>query len=164
MQVDAQKLQYLSSQLPAVATLPVTLTICFGLLFYYLGLTFFAGIGIFLLSMVVNVALSRILARFQKQYMARQDVRVSRTTELLNNIKMIKLYSWVQIFKDLISSARRRELNLQWKRMNVLMLTLASLTFAPLFLQTAAFSLFIGLGGTLDLAIAYTILTIFQQI
>jgi ATP-binding cassette subfamily C (CFTR/MRP) protein 1 len=147
-----------------VATLPFTISICFGLLFYYLGLTFFAGIGIFIVSMILNICLSRILARFQKQYMARQDLRISSTTELLNNIKMIKLYAWVDIFKNVVFQRRTAELNLQFKRMNVLMLTMASLTFAPLFLQTASFSLFIGLGQSLNLAVAYTVLTIFQQI
>jgi ABC-type multidrug transport system fused ATPase/permease subunit len=96
--------------------------------------------------------------------MTRQDMRVSSTTELINNIKMIKLYSWVDIFKNLVFQKRTAELNLQFKRMNVLMLTMASLTFAPLFLQTVSFSLFIGLGRSLDLAVAYTVLTIFQQI
>ena len=129
-----------------------------------MGLTFFAGIGIFILSMILNICLSRILARFQKQYMARQDRRVSSTTELINNIKMIKLYAWVDIFKNLVFQKRTAELDLQFKRMNVLMLTMASLTFAPLFLQTASFSLFIGLGQSLNLAVAYTVLTVFQQI
>jgi len=112
----------------------------------------------------LNICLSRILARFQKQYMARQDRRVSSTTELINNIKMIKLYAWVDIFKNLVFQKRTAELDLQFKRMNVLMLTMASLTFAPLFLQTASFSLFIGLGQSLNLAVAYTVLTVFQQI
>jgi len=68
------------------------------------------------------------------------------------------------IFKNLVFQKRTAELDLQFKRMNVLMLTMASLTFAPLFLQTASFSLFIGLGQSLNLAVAYTVLTVFQQI
>ena len=96
--------------------------------------------------------------------MLRQDARVSITTELINNIKMIKLYSWIDIFKDIVLQKRTDELNFQFKRMNILMLTMASLSFAPLFLQTVSFSLFIGIGDSLNLAVAYTVLTIFQQI
>jgi len=28
-----------------------------------------------------------------------QDIRISKTTEILNNIKMIKLYSWAKSFE-----------------------------------------------------------------
>lgn len=66
--------------------------------------------------------------------MKKQDARVSMTTECLNNIKMIKLYSWVDIFKDMIDQRRKEELNVQWGRMNLLMLTIASLNFFPLML------------------------------
>jgi hypothetical protein len=34
------------------------------------------------------------------------DKRVSATTECLNNIKMIKLYSWVDIFLNSINEKR----------------------------------------------------------
>ena len=34
--------------------------------------------------------------------MKKQDERVNITTEALNNIKMIKMYSWIQTFLDMI--------------------------------------------------------------
>ncbi len=92
VQVDAQKMQYITSSLPYVLNLPFTIILCFSFLFYYLGLSFFAGIGVFILSIITNALLSRLLAGFQKDYMRKQDDRVSATTEYLNNIKMIKLY------------------------------------------------------------------------
>lgn len=64
VQVDAQKMNYLANQLPAVATLPFTLLMCFGFLFYYLGVSFFAGLGVFVIGMLANVSLSRCLARY----------------------------------------------------------------------------------------------------
>jgi len=69
VQVDAGKMQYLASQLPAVATLPCVLIMCFCFLFYYLKFTFFAGIGVFIISMFFNVSFSRKMAVLQKQYM-----------------------------------------------------------------------------------------------
>jgi hypothetical protein len=44
------------------------------------------------------------------------------------------------------------------------MLTLASLTFFPMFLQIVSFTAFIGTGHEIDLATAYTIITIFNLI
>jgi len=65
VQVDANKLYFLSSNLPSVCTLPFTIILCFTILFYYLGLTFFSGIVVFIVSMLFNVALSKCLAQLQ---------------------------------------------------------------------------------------------------
>lgn len=155
---------YLCSNLPAVATLPFTLTMCFVLLFNYLGLTFFAGIGVFIVSLLVNVSLSRCNARNQKQYMKKTDARVSITTECLNNIKMIKLYSWIEIFQKLIAQKRKEELKMQFRRMNNIMFTMASLFFFPMLLQCVSFSAYIGSGHGIDLSLSITIITIFNII
>ena len=56
------------------------------------------------------------------------------TTEMLNNIKMIKLYSWIEIFKIMIEEKRQIEISSLYTRMKVTIITLASLTFFPLFL------------------------------
>ena len=88
----------------------------------------------FILSLVVNIAISRCNARNQKKYMKLTDARVSVTAESLNNIKMIKLYSWIPIFRKMIQVKRKEELSFQFIRMNYIMLTLGSLTFFPLLL------------------------------
>lgn len=157
---------YLASQLPAIATLPFTLTLCFTFLFYYLGVSFLAGIGVFILSLLVNISISRCNAKNQKKYMKLTDARVSITTECLNNIKMIKLYSWIKIFKEMIDKKRKEELSFQFIRMCYIMLTLGSLVFFPMFLQIVSFEAYIGSSKDheMDLATAYTIITIFNLI
>lgn len=150
--------------MPAIATLPFTLTICFSFLFYYLKWTFFSGIAVFALSLLVNISISRCNARNQKKYMKLTDARVKVTTESLNNIKMIKLYSWINIFKGMIKEKRTQELKFQFVRMSYIMLTLGSLTFFPLFLQIVSFTAFIGTNHPMDLSLAYTIITIFNLI
>ena len=147
-----------------MATLPFTLIACFILLFKYLGLTFFAGIGVFIISLLVNVSLSRCNARNQKKNMNKTDARVSITTECLNNIKMIKLYSWVEIFQKLIKSKRKEELSMQFIRMNYIMVTMSSLFFFPMLLQCVSFTAYIGSGHAIDLSLAITIITIFNII
>lgn len=162
VQVDAQKMIYLTSQMPAVATLPFTLTMCFILLFKYLGVTFFAGIGVFVISLLVNISLSRCSARIQKRYMKKTDARISITTECLNNIKMIKLFSWVEIFQKLIAKKRNEELATQFQRMNLIMVIMASLSFFPMILQVVSFAAYIGSGHEIDLSLAITVITIFN--
>lgn len=162
VQVDAQKMIYLTSQMPAVATLPFTLIMCFILLFKYLGVSFLAGIGVFIVSLLVNISLSRWNAKQQVKYMKKQDARISVTTECLNNIKMIKLYSWVEIFRKLIAKKRGEELSMQLIRININMIIMASLYFFPIMLQVVSFTAYIGSGHVIDLSLAITIITIFN--
>jgi len=93
--------------------------------------------------------------------MKRSGSRVSTTTESINNIKIIKLYSWIEIFKDLINKKRKDELSVQFKRMCLLCVTLASMTFWPMVLRATTFGFYIGLGNSIDFATAYTVITVF---
>jgi hypothetical protein len=54
------KLALLSQTLPYVMKLPVLLVICFIVLFVYLGRSFWAGMGIFLITFLSNMVLGRI--------------------------------------------------------------------------------------------------------
>ncbi len=56
----------ISENLAYIARYPLVFVICFAFLFYYLGVSFFAGIAIFIIAIVVNTFLSRMMARLQK--------------------------------------------------------------------------------------------------
>lgn len=55
VQVDAMKLQMLAQSLPSVMRLPLLVVVSFIVLFVYLGESFWAGIGIFMITFVVNL-------------------------------------------------------------------------------------------------------------
>ncbi len=96
--------------------LPMLIVVCIIVLFIYLGISFFAGLGIFAITFLTNIILGRLAARMQKAYMKKSDARVNTTSEALNNIKMLKLYSWSHIFAEVIESKRAEELEVLWTR------------------------------------------------
>ena len=98
----------------------------------------------------------------QKKYMQCQDERVKVTTESLNSIKMLKLYSWVDTFLDTIRSKRDEELKIFWVRQNIGMVNIASYYFFPQILSAVVFSVYISLGNSLDLKLAFTVMTCFN--
>jgi hypothetical protein len=77
---------------------------------------------------------------------------------------MLKLYSWTEQFEDAIDEKREEELKIYWKRLLVSMCSITSLYFFPQILSTVVFSTYIGTGHTLDLATAYTVMTIFNNL
>lgn len=72
------------------------------ILFYYLGLAFLAGIAVSIIAFYVNLRIGRVASAYFKAYMKKQDARVRGLTESINNIKMLKMYSWTHIFFDYI--------------------------------------------------------------
>ena len=103
-------------------------------------------------------------ARLQKESMKCSDARVKAITESLNNIKMLKLYSWTEIFAHMISEKRAKELNMLKQRFYYGNATVTSLYFFSSLLSAVVFAFYIGLGNTLDLDIAFTVLTILNLI
>lgn len=63
--------------------------------------------------------------------MKKQDARINTTTESLNNIKMLKLYSWTHIFSEVIQSKRLEELAVLWQRFRYGQIIVTSLYFFP---------------------------------
>ena len=96
----------ISENLAYMAKYPVIFVVCFLLLSMYIGASFLAGLGVFFIAFVINTFISNWQARMQKVYMKKTDARVSATTESFNNIKMLKLYSWIEPFEKAINEKR----------------------------------------------------------
>lgn len=52
----------ISENLASIAKLPLVLLVCFSILFFYLGVSFFVGIGIFIIAFVINAFLGKTSA------------------------------------------------------------------------------------------------------
>lgn len=111
------KMYWLSTIAPQIFKLPPLLLVCFIFLFYWLGLAFFAGLALFIITFYFNMKISKLSAKWQKNLMLYKDKRMNSTTEAFNNIKVLKMYSWMHIFEQLISEKRREELRVLWIRL-----------------------------------------------
>lgn len=74
---------------------------------------------------------------------------------------MIKLYAWIDLFSGKIDTKRKEELNTNFWRINNMALMVVSMQFFPQLLQLACFSVYIGTGNSMDLPLAYTIISLF---
>ena len=136
--------------------------ISFTFFFYYYGVCFFAGIGVFFVASFVNLGIGLYYNYQEKILMRRKDRRMKVTTESINNIKMLKLYSWQQSFLQRIYRRREKELitnnriNFGWA------VAIAGIYFFPNLLPVVTFSTYIGTGHTLDFNVAAATLIIFS--
>nr|QVT92300.1 ABC transporter [Salvia miltiorrhiza] len=73
------------------------------------GLGVVPGLVPFVVCGLMNVPFAKLLQKFQTQFMIAQDKRLRSFSEILNNMKIIKLQSWEEHFKSLVGSFRQSE-------------------------------------------------------
>ncbi|KAJ4954047.1 hypothetical protein NE237_030879 [Protea cynaroides] len=80
-----------------------------GVLFFTVGVGVLPGLVPLIICSFLNVPFAKFLQTCQSQFMVAQDERLRATSEVLNNMKIIKLQSWEDKFKNLIESFRQKE-------------------------------------------------------
>lgn len=110
IQVDSEKLCEIAFSFPPVARLPIQLIFSIIFLYYYVGYFVFVIFIMGGITIVVNYFFAKINAGIQKKALERKDRRMNATTEIVNNIKIIKLNSWNDYFINKVFSLRSLEL------------------------------------------------------
>jgi ATP-binding cassette subfamily C (CFTR/MRP) protein 1 len=112
MAVDTQRLQDLTQYGQQLWSAPFQITLCMISLYQLVGLPMLAGVGVMILSIPLNGLIAKIMKTLQKEQMKNKDSRTRLMTEILNNMKSIKLYAWGQAFMKKLNYIRNdKELN-----------------------------------------------------
>ncbi|KAF8074805.1 multidrug resistance-associated ABC transporter [Lyophyllum atratum] len=109
MSVDATRLQDLCTYGLIALSGPLQITLAFISLYSLLGWAAFVGVGIMIFSIPLNTFIAGILKRMQEQQMKNRDKRTRLMSELLANIRSIKLYAWEFSFMRKISDTRNNQ-------------------------------------------------------
>ena len=155
MQVDAEKAWDVAWCFPPIARLPIKLLFGITFLFYFFGVYLLPALAIAGGLAVMNFFFAIWSSRLQDQTLERKDKRMNTTTELINNVKIIKLNSWVKYFIDKIAGLRKRELYVVKKLIwvNCFDIT-ASVLMSPAFM-IATFTFYFYFGQSIPLATAF---------
>lgn len=94
--------------------------------------------------------------------MKEKDSRAKLMNEILNGIKILKLYAWEPAFFDRVSGLRNIELSVLTREAYLLAVMVLSFTIAPCLVALAAFTAFVLSGNTLDSNTAFVSLSIFN--
>uniref|UniRef100_A0A151UG93 ABC transporter C family member 8 n=1 Tax=Cajanus cajan TaxID=3821 RepID=A0A151UG93_CAJCA len=107
--VDAYRLGEFPWWFHITWTSVVQLVLSILLLFCVVGAGALPGLVPLLICGLLNVPMAKIIQNSQSQFMMAQDERLRSTSEILNNMKIIKLQSWEDKFKNLVLSLRAKE-------------------------------------------------------
>ena len=108
--VDVEKISKLVTILPLAVRFPFQVVFGLWFLFYYFGYSLFAGVGFGIFFIIWNYLIGKAREVLQKKVLREKDRRMRATTEAINNIKVIKLNSWKNLFVSQIFRTRNKEL------------------------------------------------------
>ncbi|KAK7294326.1 hypothetical protein RJT34_17215 [Clitoria ternatea] len=107
--VDAYRLGEFPWWFHITWTSVLQLVLSTSLLLGVVGVGALPGLVPLLICGLLNVPFAQILQNCQAQFMITQDERLRSTSEILNSMKIIKLQSWEEKFKNLVETLRAKE-------------------------------------------------------
>ncbi|KAF9061129.1 P-loop containing nucleoside triphosphate hydrolase protein [Rhodocollybia butyracea] len=90
---------------------PIQLIIAVGLLIDNLGYSALVGLGVLIFSLPIQTTLVYILVQQRQKGVKFTDARIRLTTEVLQGIRLLKLFAWERFYAGKITELRRGELN-----------------------------------------------------
>ncbi|AET39329.1 ATP-binding cassette glutathione S-conjugate transporter YCF1 Ecym_4265 [Eremothecium cymbalariae DBVPG len=109
MSVDVQRLQDLSQWGHLIWSGPFQIILCLFSLYKLLGPCMWAGVFIMVITIPLNSLIMGIQKKLQGVQMKNKDKRTRIISEILNNIKSLKLYAWEQPYKAKLDYVRNEK-------------------------------------------------------
>jgi ABC-type multidrug transport system fused ATPase/permease subunit len=143
MAVDTQRLDQVMQFVQQIWSAPFQIFLAMASLYQLVGPSMFAGVGIMLIMIPINGVIVKYLRQLSIKQMSNKDVRTKLMSEILNNIKSIKLHAWTRAFSNKLNEVRNNlELAMLRKKAVVQTLSNFTLTTTPFFVSFATFSIF----------------------
>ena len=144
MSVDVQRLQDLVQNLQIICSGPFQIILCLLSLHSLLGKAMWAGVGVMLIMIPLNGVIAKYQKKLQKRQMKNKDERSRLISEILNNIKSLKLYGWEHPYLGKLSHVRNEKELRNLKTMGVFgAVSVFTWNLAPFLVSCSTFSVFL---------------------
>ncbi|KAG8160600.1 hypothetical protein JTE90_018799, partial [Oedothorax gibbosus] len=166
LSVDVKRLQGFTIQAATLVSAPLKIFIIIFILWQYLGPSTLAGVAMIVVLLPISYYLSIIGERFSNKQMTSKDLRIKHLNEILNGIKILKLYAWEIPFGAKVSEARKAEI--KWIRHSLLCFVVTTFVYycAPFLVSLAGFATYLlsDERNILDPTRAFVSLTLMNQL
>ncbi|KAF5207977.1 Abc transporter c family member [Thalictrum thalictroides] len=139
MTVDAERIGDFSWYLHDLWMVPVQVILALLILYKNLGLASIAAFVATVFVMLANVPLGKLQENFQGKLMESKDGRMKKTSEILRNMRILKLQGWEMKFLSKVIELRKNEEG--WLRKYVYTSAMTTFVFwgAPTFVSVVTF-------------------------
>lgn len=144
MSVDVQRLQDLNQWGHIIWSGPFQLLLCLVSLYKLLGNCMWVGVLIMAIMIPINSIVVKVQKSLQRQQMKNKDERTSVISEILNNIKSLKLYAWEVPYKAKLDYVRNEKELKNLKKMGIVQaFTNFQFNMVPFLVSCSTFAVFI---------------------
>ncbi|XP_014612654.1 PREDICTED: multidrug resistance-associated protein 1 isoform X2 [Polistes canadensis] len=110
MSVDAQRFMDLTAYINMIWSAPLQIVLALSFLWEKLGPAVLAGLAVMIVLIPINALIANKVKTLQIRQMKDKDDRVKLMNEVLNGIKVLKLYAWEPSFEEQILHIRKKEI------------------------------------------------------
>ncbi|XP_077235246.1 putative ABC transporter C family member 15 isoform X2 [Tasmannia lanceolata] len=164
MSVDIQRVTDFSWYLNIIWMLPIQISLAIYILHMNLGLGSLAGLAATAMIMMCNIPITRIQKRIQSKIMEAKDERMKTTSEVLRNMKTLKLQAWDTHYLHKLESLRKTEYNWLWKSLRLSAISAFIFWGAPTFISVVTFGSCILMGIPLTAGRVLSALATFRML
>lgn len=139
MTVDAERIGMFSWYMHDLWLVVLQVSLALVILYKNLGVAAIAAFVATIIVMLANVPLGSLQEKFQKKLMESKDKRMKTTSEILRNMRILKLQGWEMKFLSKITELRNTEQNWLKKYLYTAAMTTFVFWGAPTFVSVATF-------------------------
>ncbi|XP_068192205.1 multidrug resistance-associated protein 1 isoform X2 [Antennarius striatus] len=164
MSVDAQRFMDLLTYLNMTWSAPLQVVLALYFLWQTLGPSVLAGVAVMVLMVPVNAVIAMKTKTYQVSQMKSKDSRIKLMNEMMNGIKVLKLYAWELAFKDKVSEIRKSELQVLRKAAYLGAISTFTWICAPFLVALSTFAVYVMIDeeNVLDAQKAFVSLALFN--
>ncbi|XP_074518633.1 ATP-binding cassette sub-family C member 3 isoform X2 [Halichoeres trimaculatus] len=164
MSVDAQRFMDLTTFLNMLWSAPLQIMLALYFLWQNLGPSVLAGVAVMIMLIPFNAVIAMKTRAYQVEQMQYKDARIKLMNEILNGIKVLKLYAWENSFKEKVLAIRQQELNVLRKTAYLGALSTMAWTSAPFLVALTTFAVYVTVdeNNVLDAKRAFVSLSLFN--
>lgn len=142
--------------------IPILITISMISLYKLIGIAFFAGVGVLVLSIIQQIVMARFIRKIDKEKKKIEDKRLEITTQVLQNMKTIKFAGWGPSLEKKITAKRNEQLALQRKRQKIDVCNHLTYCLFPFLVSLFSFGVYLMQGNKLTPSIVFTVVMMFE--
>ena len=165
LQTDTESMASFFLQISKILIFPYQFIAYFIVLYKIFGKAFFVGVSTFSLLIVFSIIVEILYIKNQYRYLTQKDRRINFTSQVIKNIKELKLLQWEDAFKDVVNEKRAQELIFMKKRLNFSVVLIVIHWVMPLLLCLSTLGAYVKINDKLlDIADLMTALEIIDNI
>ncbi|XP_036923546.1 multidrug resistance-associated protein 1 [Sturnira hondurensis] len=164
MSVDAQRFMDLTTYINMIWSAPLQVILALYLLWLNLGPAILAGVAVMIFMVPLNAVMAMKTKTYQVAHMKSKDNRIKLMNEILNGIKVLKLYAWELAFKDKVSAIRQEELKVLKKSAYLAAIGTFTWVSTPFLVALCTFAVYVTIDerNVLDAQKAFVSLALFN--